>query len=199
MPALSPERPCAPQLLAKVDDASMYSGVYHVVTAEEASALRTALAGLERSVQPAAPERIEIMVGKLSIAFPRQNLSDAEAEVRLEQYVMGLDDIPPDLLEQAYRQAIKTRTFFPTVAELRALCTGFAMRHWRIARVRSLLATYERHEASGRPHPDSLPARPDVPDTGERRGSTSIGNATQRIIDAARAGAGNTTTTKGRN
>lgn len=177
----------------------MYSGVHHIVTADEAAQLRVALAGLERAVIPAPPERIEIMVGKLSIAFPRQNLSDAEAEVRLEQYVMGLDDIPPDLLELAYRQAIKTRTFFPTVAELRALCTGFAMRHWRIARVRALIASYERHEATGRPHPDTLPARADVPDAGERRGQTQIGDAARRIIDAVRAGAGNTTTTERRN
>lgn len=199
MPALSPERPCAPQLLAKVDDARMYSGVYHIVTADEAAQLRAALVDLERAVEPAAPERIEIMVGKLSIAFPRQNLSDAEAEVRLEQYVMGLDDIPPDLLELAYRQAIKTRTFFPTVAELRALCAGFAMRHWRIARVRALLASYERHEATGLPHPDTLPARPDMPEAGERRGQTQIGDAARRILDAARAGAGDTTTTERRN
>ena len=199
MPALSPEQPCAPQLLAKVDDARMYSGVHHIVTADEAAQLRVALAVLERSVIPAPPERIEIMVGKLSIAFPRQNLSDAEAEVRLEQYVMGLDDIPLDLLDLAYRQAIKTRTFFPTVAELRALCTGFTMRHWRIARTRALIASYERHEATGRPHPDTLPARADPPDAGERRGQTSIGDAAQRILDAARAGAGNTTTTERRN
>lgn len=180
-----------------MDDVSRYSGATHIVTADEAAQLRVALAGLEQSVIPAPPERVEIMVGKLSIAFPRQNLSDAEAEVRLEQYVMGLDDIPLDLLDVAYRAAIKTRTFFPTVAELRALCTGFGMRHWRIARVRALLAAYERHEASGRPHPDTLPARHDAPDTGERRGLSPIGDATQRILDAARAGA--TTTTERRN
>ena len=181
-----------------MDDVGTYPGHRHVVTADEAAALRTSLAGLERSMRPAAPGQIEVMVGKLSIAFPRQKLSDAESDVRLEQYVIGLDDIPPDLLDVAYRAAIKTRTFFPTVAELRALCAGLARRQWRIGRINALLASYDRHAATGLPHPDTLPARHDVPEAGERRGNTSVGDAAQRILQAARAG-GNTTTTQGRN
>lgn len=194
IPLLSPEQPCAERLLAIVDDASAYPALTYIVSTADLPALRRAAEALTRSLTPASPESVESMVGRLAIAFPRQTLSDDEADTRLQQYVIGLDDIPPDVLERAYRAAIKTRTFFPTVAELRALCTGMAQRKWRLSRIQLLLRTYDR--TGGEPAPLAPRHEGDEPsDRGKRRdgGTSTIGGAAHRVIEAVR-GRSNTTT-----
>ena len=55
------------------------------------------------------------VMGALTAAFPNNKVSVDTVRV----YQATLEDIPPDLLKQAALKCIATKTFFPTVAELR--------------------------------------------------------------------------------
>jgi hypothetical protein len=167
-----------------IDDARAYPSLTTVVPADQLPALRHAAALITESLEPAPPHRIVTMVGKLAIAFPQQKLSDDEADVRIEQYTEGLDDIPIDILTDAYKTAIKTRTFFPTVAELRALCGELARRKWRLSRINSLIASAARGGTPALAYQSRDEDRP--PDRGkpDSRGTTSAGDAARRALDA---------------
>lgn len=170
-----------------IDDAAAYPGNVPALTSEQVPAVRRAAEIIQQSLRPASADQVRATVAKLSIAFPRQRSSDAEADVRLEQYVEGLDDIPADVLEQAYRQTIKTRKFFPTVAELRELCTGLAFRKWRLSRIALMLRTYDRLGPAR--HDTLLPSATPEPAQPTDRGKTrTMGQAARHVLNASRNG-----------
>ncbi|NIJ32793.1 hypothetical protein [Sphingomonas oligoaromativorans] len=72
----------------------------------------------DRALQSAGRQFVETLVGLLSAAFPPSKGTDADAALKLELYVIALQDLPPDLLAQAARTALRRCRFFPTVAEL---------------------------------------------------------------------------------
>lgn len=63
------------------------------------------------------------MMAKLAIGYPGQRVSDREADARLELYTEQLSDIPPDVLGMAFREAVRTIKFFPSIAEIRAIAS----------------------------------------------------------------------------
>lgn len=114
-----------------------------LMTPEELERAEALLPQYERALQPAAPERIEESVAMLALAYPAMRTSVDEAAARLKLYTAGLSDVPADILPIACDAAIKELTFFPSVAELRNRCKGWALRQWRYDRLRHLIAQYD--------------------------------------------------------
>ena len=80
--------------------------------------VRPVLEMYDRALQPAGRVFVETIVGLLSAAFPPSKGTDADATLKLELYVIALQDLPADLLAKAARTALRRCRFFPTVAEL---------------------------------------------------------------------------------
>jgi hypothetical protein len=93
-----------------------------IITPEQRQAVPDALEAVRHSLIGSTLEQVEAVLGTISIALPkRQNEIEAEAMVKI--YAAALDDIPPDILQDAGIDAIKTLSFFPKVAELRKLAS----------------------------------------------------------------------------
>jgi hypothetical protein len=135
------------------------------------------------------------MIGKLANACRDRKLSDDEADLRIEQYTEGLDDIPHDILTDAYKTAIKTMTFFPSVAEFRALCGELSRRKWRLSRVNTLLASHARGGTPALAYQSQEGERPRDRGRDDGRGTTSAGDAARRVLDATQTT--DTTTQRG--
>lgn len=95
----------------------------------------------------AMPEKSQVttMIGRLALATAQAKISEAEAEERMAAYWLALHDIPLDDLRWAYSELVKSATFLPTPAEIRAkaMLPG-AMRAFRKTRARMLIAKHER-------------------------------------------------------
>lgn len=101
--------------------------------------LRRGLIGTDRIV-------IEPMLATLAVAFPTQNISDVEAEKRMQLYSDGLSDIPYDILREAFRRAVRECKFFPTVKELRDFAgKDVGKRRATIAMLQLLAKRFDEH------------------------------------------------------
>jgi hypothetical protein len=69
-----------------------------------------------------APREIIPILEQLGLAYPEKRLEAATLQVYLE----NLEDIPPYLLEAAVRAHIQASSWFPRIAELRALAARLA-------------------------------------------------------------------------
>ena len=103
-----------------------------------------------RPLPPVAVTRVCALLGTL----PTRAASDREADLTIDVYAIGLDDVPLDLLDRAVRWAIKNCRWRPTVHELRTVITDeLTARRRRLARLRGTAAAM----AAGR----TLPAAAD--------------------------------------
>ncbi|MBV8973175.1 MAG: hypothetical protein JO290_12890 [Sphingomonadaceae bacterium] len=90
--------------------------------------------------KPVASKAIERTLALLG-TLPSRATSEREAELTIDVFALGLDDVPVDLLRKAVVWAIKNCRWRPTVAELReAVATDLAERRRRLARLRQLAA-----------------------------------------------------------
>lgn len=131
------------KLLALVSRADSYNDS-PVVGPNTARQLREFLA--QPDVQ-AMPERgqVDTMIGRLALATAQPKVSEAEAEERMAAYWLALHDIPLDDLRWAYSELVKTATFLPTPAEIRAKAQyPGTMRAFRRTRAQMILAKHER-------------------------------------------------------
>lgn len=139
-----------PQLARLVDDTHPHT--QRVITAAERDRLAALLPFYEATLAPIERGEFDRMMGRLALGYPNAKVSDAEADERLALYAKALGDVPGDILGRAFLAAVQTQKFFPSIAELRAGCGEFALRQWRAARIRHLIAI---HDAE--PPPDNEP------------------------------------------
>lgn len=95
----------------------------------------------------AMPERdqMDMMIARLALATAQPKISQAEADERMEAYWLALHDIPLEDLRWAYAELVKTATFLPTPAEIRAKAQyPGLMRTFHRTRAQMLLTKHER-------------------------------------------------------
>lgn len=86
-----------------------------------------------------------MMIGRLALATAQAKLSENEADERMDAYWLALHDIPLEDLRWAYAELVKTATFLPTPAEIRAKAQyPGLMRAFRRARAQMLLTKHDR-------------------------------------------------------
>ncbi|WP_397586664.1 hypothetical protein [Sphingobium fuliginis] len=104
---------------------------------------------------PPAPQlgQIETMMGKLSIALPKREMSDEEANERLDLYWQALKRHALPDLQQAFMTLLRTCKFFPTIAEIEAAVAPIRGRRTRrLVAARLLLMKHQREwRPSGEP------------------------------------------------
>jgi len=76
------------------------------------------LAAFDRALEPAPREVIIMLLAVLRAAFPPRAMSPETGQIAADVYMQMLTGWPADLLAEAGREAIRTRKFFPTIAEL---------------------------------------------------------------------------------
>lgn len=107
----------------------------------------TALREFLDSPEPpcAAQKQVEGMLAKLSIALPKSQSTDVEANARVEIYWQALRDVPLTDLHYAFTKLVQSARFFPTVKEiLEAAAYPAMMRSYRKGRAKILLLKHER-------------------------------------------------------
>jgi hypothetical protein len=128
-----------------------------VIKPDQRAAIPAAYADVERSLQGSTPEHIAAVLGTISCALPKRQ-TDADAQAMLEVYIRALADIPPDILEHAGMEAVKTCKFFPKVAELRELARPeMSMRKWRLFVLGQLAEKHDREWRDPVKHPMAKP------------------------------------------
>jgi hypothetical protein len=115
------------------------------VDAQTRAALPALAAGFDAGLEGNDnPELIEALVARYAVAFPPRRAADVEAGMKLDIYVEALLDIPEDILRDAFRQAVKEHTFFPTVKEIRDLCAReMSRRRWHATALRNLARRFD--------------------------------------------------------
>ena len=140
-----------------------------VVGPKSAAALRA----YAEQPEPPLPQQsqVEVMIGKLAITTAQTKVSHAEATERLELYWFALKDVPLADLRWAFGELVKSATFLPTPAEVRAVAMkpGAKRRHAK-SRARHLAWKHEQEWTE----PKELIAPGDVK---ALLASVSIGNA----------------------
>jgi hypothetical protein len=108
-----------------------------LVDAQTRAALPALAAGFDAGLEGNDnPELIEALVARYA--------ADVEAGMKLDIYVEALLDIPEDILRDAFRQAVKEHTFFPTVKEIRDLCAReMSRRRWHATALRNLARRFD--------------------------------------------------------
>lgn len=78
-------------------------------------------------------ERIRPLLAKLSLACRTGQADDLDRKAQAALYIENLSDLPIKFLTEAVAEWIKTQTFWPSVAELRALAIQKrAAEEWRL-------------------------------------------------------------------
>lgn len=99
------------------------------------------------AARPRLPERGEVdeLVSGLSLATKERATSKDEARVRLGLYWQALKDVPISDLERGFTELVKTATFMPTPAEVRASAlVSKTKRERAISRARHLAWLHDR-------------------------------------------------------
>jgi hypothetical protein len=128
--------------LAKLVDET-HPHYQRVISPAERAALAELVPQYEAALTPATPDYIGKSITMLAVAFPGGKSTDEEATTRHRLYRDGLADIPPDVLANACRDAIRTCQFFPTVKDLRERSTEMSLRAFRLARIKHLIAKHD--------------------------------------------------------
>lgn len=130
----------------------MLSGDSVVVGPKSAAELRA----FAEQPEPALVKESEVdtMIGKLAMATAQPKLSKEEAKERMAMYWLALRDLPVDDLRRAFVELLRTCTFLPTPAEVRAaaLKEGAARRYAK-SRARHLAW---KHEQEWRPQGEAV-------------------------------------------
>lgn len=135
--------PSLPDKLSAVVDMGLNLSEMPVVGPISAGHLRTYI---EASTPP-APQigQIETMLAKLSIALPKKQVSDQEANERLDLYWQALRAHALPDLQQAFMVLLRTCRFFPTIAEIEDAVKAIrGPRARRLSAARLLLLKHER-------------------------------------------------------
>jgi hypothetical protein len=123
-------------------------------TPQEAQELRAAVPALRAGLHSTTASQIATMMGRLAVIYRAERISREEAKLRLETYQALLEDVPPDILLTAFRQAAQTIKFFPTVAEIRELAAvELQRRRWMLARAEWLIKVHETRWKDPEPEP----------------------------------------------
>jgi hypothetical protein len=144
--------------------------------ADEVKQLPALIVAHDRALVGASAEQIVSFLGAYAMAWPDdKKRSDAEAAGRLRIYVKGLEDIPPDVLEIAFDEAVKSCTFFPTVKELRDLADDeLRQRRYKRFVMQRMIEKYEEAEAARKREAELMPpevAREKLAKLAERLGT----------------------------
>lgn len=151
-----------PQLDARLD-ALLLSGESKIIGPKAAQALRQWIADAEafeaRLAMP-TPDRVESLVGRLSLATAKRKIAQAEAEEIHDLYWRALKDMPLVDLAAAFDDLLKSATFLPTPAEIHTKAATFrAARRYAISRARHLVW---RHSVEWVPVPADLVTAADL-------------------------------------
>lgn len=126
-------------------NALLASGNSPTVGPNTAGELRTFL-DAQPSLDMPTQDRIDTMIGKLAIATKERRLSVAENSERLDVYWRALRDLPMIDLARGYDDLIRTKTWMPTPAEVRAAAMVYTKgRSFKASRARYLLMLHERN------------------------------------------------------
>jgi len=101
-------------------------------------------------------------MARLSTIYPPPRMTDIEAEQRMTLYVDLLEDIPLDILADAFRKCAQTCKFFPTVAEIRSAAQrALSERAWTTFVLRQVVRI---HQEKWKPpiEPADRPSREEV-------------------------------------
>ncbi|MEH3107134.1 MAG: hypothetical protein PGN09_07590 [Sphingomonas fennica] len=131
-------------LAAIVRDSALWAGgdaQLPALTADDRAAAEGALAVYAAAPHGSTPQRIAAFVGTAAAVLPRRRDTEGEARMRLAVYETQLADIDSDVLAAAFDEAVRTLTFFPTIAEIRAIAGRLPAppRVWIAWRLRQLL------------------------------------------------------------
>lgn len=114
-----------------------------VIGEKSASALRAYIAAL--TPPTAQMQDIENMLGKLSLALPKAQFSEAEASQRMDLYWQALRHHASPDLHAAFGSILRTCKFFPTISEIEdAIRPHRAKRISRQNRAEMLVMKHER-------------------------------------------------------
>lgn len=103
--------------------------------------LRDAIEHLEARLIPATLAEFNICMAAMLNALAIETTDHSTWEKRLEIYFTALNDIPPDLLERACLECIKSETFFPKAALVRAkIDAALKLRRNQLARANWLVS-----------------------------------------------------------
>lgn len=120
-----------------------------VVGPKAATALQQFLDNGNEAPLPSRDD-LESMLGLLAAVKRSRNASDAEAEGQLDQYWLGLRDVPLDDLRHAYEALLKSSPWFPDISEIReAAQSGPVAKHRRRRIIAQ--AIISKHKAEWRP------------------------------------------------
>lgn len=108
-----------------------------------------AAAELRQLIDAPKPEvisraKFEVMLGKLSIAMPKAQVSDVEIEARIDIYWRALKHHYLDDMHSAFDELLRTCRFFPTVAEIEAAANPFRVQ--RLQRIHRAMLLLDKHE-----------------------------------------------------
>lgn len=142
------ETPSLPSLLSDRQQALLLSGESPVVGPKTAAALREFAAA-----QPALPlperDQIDAMIARLSVATAKKATSKDEARELVDLYWRALRDLPLTDLHWAFDELLRTATFLPKPAEVRAMALRpAARRNYLRSRARHLAW---KHDVEWRP------------------------------------------------
>lgn len=100
---------------------------------------------------------IDQLIALLSTALPRRRTSSMEANALLEQYWLGLKDLPHDSIDHAHGVILREDDWFPTVKRIReAAATSPAVRHAVRRNVAKILLMKHQQEYQPPIAPDEL-------------------------------------------
>jgi hypothetical protein len=87
--------------------------------------------------QPGLPRKDQVgnFVGKLRMALPGKNMSVDEGDTLLEQYWLGLNDVPLTSLHHAYATILREDSWFPTIARVREAASQSSPYAYRVRKL----------------------------------------------------------------
>lgn len=136
-----------PQLDDRLN-ALLRSGESKIIGPKTASTLKQWLLdaqAFEEALEMPTPDRVEALVGRLSLATAKRKITGDEAEEILNLYWRALKDTPIIDLAAAFDELLRTSTFLPVPAEIHTKAAAIrAARRYAISRARHLIWRHER-------------------------------------------------------
>lgn len=122
-----------------------------LVNPEQRAQLAALVPAYEASLTAADSDAIALAIAEMSLAYPAQKVSADEMEKRLDLYAAGLSDLAPDVLARACAKAMQVCRFFPSIAEIREHAGEMSVRHFRLFRIKHLIAEHDRRWKAEQP------------------------------------------------
>lgn len=122
-----PTHSSAPALSSKLSEL-LLSGDSPVVGPKTAGELQAYLDAPQPDWELPTPDRVQNLVSRMSLATAKSRISPEEAKETLDLYWRALKDIPIQHLGLAFDDLLKTATFMPKPAEIRAAALKYTAR-----------------------------------------------------------------------